>query len=97
MEYEGPHLYFTRAPDFGFSKTLEETLQVWKDVALPDMVRVIRTLRPNVVINGWGGTRNGHGNHQASGVLTPQAVEAAADPKQFPEQLADGLKPWRVK
>jgi len=96
MDYEGPHLYFSRAPDFGFSKTLEETLQMWEGIALPDMVRVIRSLRPNVVVNGWGNQKTGHGNHQASGYLTPKAVEAAADPKQFPEQLADGLKPWRV-
>ena len=96
MEYEGPHLYFSRAPDFGFSKTLEETLKMWEGIALPDMVRVIRTVRPNIVVNGWGNQKTGHGNHQASGYLTPKAVEAAADPKQFPEQFADGLKPWKV-
>jgi LmbE family N-acetylglucosaminyl deacetylase len=96
MEFEGPHLYFTRAPDFGFSKTLKETLEKWKGIALPDMVWVIRTVRPNIVINGWGDVKTGHGNHQASGYLTPRAVQAAADPRMFPEQLAEGLKPWRV-
>jgi LmbE family N-acetylglucosaminyl deacetylase len=96
MNVEGPHLYFTRVVDFGFSKTLKETLEMWQGVALEDMVRVIRTLRPNIVVNGWGGQKTGHGNHQASGYLTPQAVEAAADPKQYPDQLVDGLKPWRV-
>jgi hypothetical protein len=49
-----------------------------------------------VVINGWGGVHSGHGQHQASGILTPQAVAAAADPKMFPEQIAEGLPPWKV-
>ena len=97
MNVEGPHLYFTRVVDFGFSKTLKETLERWQGQALEDMVRVIRTVRPNVVVNGWGGTHTGHGNHQASGYLTPLAVEAAADPKKYPEQIAEGLKPWRTE
>jgi hypothetical protein len=92
----GAKLYFTRAPDFGFSKTMDETLRIWGDTALRDMVQVIRTFRPNIVINGWGTVRGGHGNHQASGFLTPKAVEAAADPNMFPEQLTNGLKAWRV-
>ena len=96
MNVEGPHLYFTRVVDFGFSKTLKETLEMWHGEALEDMVRVIRTVRPNVVVNGWGGTHTGHGNHQASGYLTPLAVEAAADPKKYPDQIAEGLKPWRA-
>jgi LmbE family N-acetylglucosaminyl deacetylase len=93
----GVHLYFSRAPDFGFSKTLEETLRIWGDVPLEDMVRMIRAFRPEVVINGWGGVHTGHGNHQASGVLTPEAVEAAADPSKYPDQLRQpGLTPWKV-
>ncbi len=92
----GVRLYFTRAPDFGFSKTLEETLKVWGDAALDDMVRVIRTYRPHIVVNSWAGARGGHGNHQASGYLTPKAFELAADPKAFPQQLAEGLRPWRA-
>ncbi|HUO34282.1 MAG TPA: PIG-L family deacetylase [Candidatus Acidoferrum sp.] len=95
-KYYGVHQYFTRAPDFGFSKSAEQTLQIWGQVPLEDMVRVIRTYRPDIVINGWGGTHWGHGNHQASGILTPQAVADAADPKMFPEQLAEGLTPWKV-
>lgn len=95
-KYYGVHQYFTRALDFGFSKSAEQTLQIWGQVPLEDMVRVIRTYRPNIVINGWGGTHWGHGNHQASGILTPQAVADAADPKMFPEQLAEGLTPWKT-
>src|SRR5499426_3774979 len=75
----GVKLYFTRAKDFGFSKTPEETEKVWGDQVLEDMVRVMRTFRPNVVINHWGGVHGGHGHHQAAGVLTPIAVQRAAD------------------
>jgi LmbE family N-acetylglucosaminyl deacetylase len=97
MNVEGPHLYFTRVIDFGFSKTLDETLEKWQGVELEDMVRAIRMLRPQVVINGWGGQKTGHGNHQASGYQTPKAVEAAADPTKYPDQIAEGLKPWRAE
>src|SRR6266576_585018 len=76
----GARLCFTRAKDFGFSKTPEETEKVWGEQVLEDMVRVIRTLRPNVVLNGWGGVHTGHGHHQAAGLLTPKAVQLAADP-----------------
>src|ERR1700745_2787720 len=75
----GVRLYFTRAKDFGYSKTPEETERIWGDQVLEDMVRVIRAYRPNVVINGWGGVHGGHGHHQASGLLTPKAVQLAAD------------------
>jgi LmbE family N-acetylglucosaminyl deacetylase len=75
----GVRLFFTRAKDFGFSKTPEETERVWGDQVLEDMVRVIRSFRPTVVINGWGGVHGGHGHHQAAGLLTPKAVQLAAD------------------
>ena len=75
----GVKLFFTRAPDFGYSKTPEETEKIWGDQVLEDMVRVIRAFRPNVVINNWGGVHGGHGHHQATGLLTPKAVQLAAD------------------
>ncbi len=75
----GVRLYFTRAKDFGYSKTPEETERIWGDQVLEDMVRVIRGFRPNVVINSWGGVHGGHGHHQAAGLLTPKAVQLAAD------------------
>lgn len=94
----GVHQYFTRAVDTGFSKSPERTMKIWGPVIpLEDMVRVIRTYRPNVVINGWGGVHWGHGQHQASGLLTPEAVADAADPTKFPDQIAEGLKPWKVE
>jgi LmbE family N-acetylglucosaminyl deacetylase len=76
----GVKLFFTRAKDFGYSKTPEETEKVWGDQVLHDMVEVIRAFRPTVVINGWGGVHTGHGHHQAAGLLTPKALELAADP-----------------
>ncbi len=95
-KHYGVHQFFTRAPDFGFSKSADQTIKIWDQIALEDMVRVIRTYRPQVVINGWGGVHSGHGQHQASGLLTPQALAAAADPKAFPEQISEGLAPWKV-
>jgi LmbE family N-acetylglucosaminyl deacetylase len=93
----GVHQFFTRAVDTGFSKSPERTMKIWgKTIPLEDMMRVIRTYRPQVVINGWGGVHFGHGQHQASGILTPQAVADAADPSKFPDQIAEGLKPWKV-
>jgi LmbE family N-acetylglucosaminyl deacetylase len=98
--YYGVEQRFTRVADFGFTKSAGETLQKWDNgtPALEDMVRVIRTFRPDVVAARFQGKeRDGHGQHQASGILTPKAVEAAADPNQFPEQIKQGLLPWQVK
>jgi len=92
----GTKLFFTRAPDFGYSKSSEETMRVWGDRALADMVEVIRTFRPHIIINNWGGVRGGHGHHVTAGLLTPQAFSAAADPQAFPQQAQEGLKPWRA-
>jgi LmbE family N-acetylglucosaminyl deacetylase len=93
----GVKQFFTRAPDFGYSKSADQTMKIWDNIALEDMVRAIRTFRPDVVINGWGGVHGGHGQHQASGILTPQAIAAAADPAKFPEQLKEGLTTWKVR
>ena len=93
----GVKLYFTRAKDFGFSKTPEETEKVWGEEVLQDMVRVIRTFRPNIVLNGWGGVHGGHGHHQAAGLLTPKAVQLAADAAykfQGPTSEEKALAPW---
>jgi LmbE family N-acetylglucosaminyl deacetylase len=76
----GVKLFFTSAKDFGYSKTPEETEKIWGDQVLADMVRLIRTFRPNIVINNFGGVHSGHGHHQAAGLWTPKAVQLAADP-----------------
>ena len=98
--YYGVEQRFTRVADFGFSKTPEETFEKWggHDIALADMVRVIRTFRPDVICTRFqGNARDGHGNHQASGILTREAFRAAADPTRFPEQIREGLQPWQAK
>ncbi len=98
--YYGVEQRFTRVADFGFSKTAEETFQKWggHDIALGDMVRVIRTFRPDVICTRFqGNSRDGHGNHQASGILTREAFRAAADPTRFPDQIREGLQPWQAK
>ncbi len=92
-------LYFTTAVDYGYSKTVEEAYRSWdREAVLEDMVRVIRLNRPLVVVARFHGSRrDGHGHHHASGLLTPEAVEAAADPGRFPDQIErEGLRPWRV-
>ncbi|MGO9517698.1 MAG: PIG-L family deacetylase [Candidatus Korobacteraceae bacterium] len=98
--YYGVEQRFTRVADFGFSKTPEETFEKWDghDIALGDMVRVIRTFRPDVICTRFQGSpRDGHGHHQASGILTREAFRAAADPTRFPEQIREGLQPWQAK
>ena len=96
---DGASQFFSRAFDFGFSKSRTETLAKWdRDEVLADMVRVIRTFRPLVIASAWSGTPNdGHGHHQAAGLLTREAYRAAADPKRFPEQIKEGLRPWQAK
>jgi LmbE family N-acetylglucosaminyl deacetylase len=98
--YYGVEQRFTRVADFGFSKSQEETFQKWNghDVTLADIVRVIRTFRPDVLVSRFqGSSRDGHGNHQASGTVTREAFRAAADPNKFPEQIKEGLLPWQAK
>jgi len=99
-QYYGVQERFSRVADFGFSKSPEETFQKWggHDVALADVVRVIRTFRPDVLTARFSGTeRDGHGHHQASSILAKEAFRAAADPKRFPEQISAGLQPWQAK
>jgi len=98
--YYGVEQRFSRVADFGYSKTPEETFQKWQghDIPLGDIVRVIRTFRPDVLIARFSGTeRDGHGHHQASAILTKEAFRAAADPNRFPEQIKEGLQPWQAK
>jgi LmbE family N-acetylglucosaminyl deacetylase len=98
--YYGVEQRFTRVADFGFSKTADETFQKWEghNIALADMVRVIRTFRPDILVARFSGTeRDGHGHHQASAILTREAFRAGADPNRFPEQIKQGLLPWQAK
>ncbi|GAA3749236.1 hypothetical protein GCM10022270_04100 [Terriglobus aquaticus] len=94
--FYGDHLYYTRVADFGFSKTLEEALAQWgHDRVLEDVVRVVRTVRPMVVTSVFAGyVSDGHGHHQTAGVMAQEVFKAAADPKMFPDQIKEGLRPW---
>ncbi len=98
--YYGVEQRFTRVADFGFSKNAGETFQKWQghEIPLGDMVRVIRTFRPDVLVARFSGTdRDGHGHHQASSILTQEAFRVAANANRFPEQIKEGLLPWQAK
>jgi len=93
---DGGRQYFTRAFDFGFSKTLDETLEHWpKDSILLDMVAIVRAFRPHAIIAVWTGTSaDGHGHHQFAGVTAREVYDAAADSVRFPASRVGGLRPW---
>ena len=96
---DGGEQFFTRAIDFGYSKDYRETLRIWDhQQVLSDVVRVIRTFQPDVVIAGFSTnqTPGQHGHHVASAILAGEAFKLAGDPKAFPDQL-DYLKPWQPK
>src|SRR6478672_5478089 len=97
-QIDGAEQFFTRAIDFGFTKTADETLQKWgHDRILSDVVWVVRRYRPDVILLGFSGTpRDGHGQHQTSAILGKEAFTAAADPKMFPEQLKY-VQVWQAK
>ena len=89
--------FFTRAVDFGFSKSADETLRLWdREKILADVVWVIRKFRPDVIVTRFS-SEDGltHGHHTASAILAQEAFKAAADPKRFPEQLR-WVKPWQA-
>ena len=89
--------FFTRALDFGFSKTANETLHIWDhDKILADVVWVIRNFRPDVIVTRFSPEDDKtHGHHTASAILATEAFSAAADPNRFPDQLAF-VKPWQA-
>lgn len=95
---DGARQYFSRAYDFGYSKTAAESFSHWpRDTLLSDMVWVIRQFRPQVIVSIFSGTpADGHGQHQVAGILTRVAFDAAADSTRFPEQLKWGVRPWRT-
>ncbi|HEY4186838.1 MAG TPA: PIG-L family deacetylase [Polyangia bacterium] len=96
---DGAEQFFTRARDFGFSKSPEETLRIWdKEVVLADVVAVIRRFRPDVIITRFSPEpADTHGHHTASAILAVEAFRAAADPLFHPEQLTNGVTPWQAR
>jgi LmbE family N-acetylglucosaminyl deacetylase len=94
---DGAGQFFTRAVDFGFSKGPEETLELWgKERTLGDVVWVIRSFRPDVIVTRFAPDGSGHGHHTASAILAHEAFTAAADPSRFPEQLPH-VRPWQAR
>lgn len=96
---DGAEQFFSRAFDFGYSKSPEEAMRFWgHDKILSDVVWVIRKFRPDVIITRFPTTgEGGHGHHTASAILAGEAFEAAADPTKFPEQLKQGVTVWQAK
>jgi LmbE family N-acetylglucosaminyl deacetylase len=97
---DGGRQFFTRAIDFGYSKSPEETLRFWdRNQVLADVVRVIRQFRPDVIVTRFPVPpgSGGHGHHTASAILAVEAFKLAGDPKAYPEQLKQGLTPWQPK
>src|SRR3989440_348458 len=92
--------FFTRAIDFGFSKSATETLRIWdRDKILADIVWTIRRWKPDIIVTRFSPDDDKtHGHHTASAILAREAFQAAADPKRFPEQLAsvEVWKPTRI-
>ena len=95
--FDGAEQFFTRAVDFGYSFSVEESIQKWgHDEILGDLVRHIRTIRPDVIAGFLCGGQAGGLHHQASAVLTREAFRAAADPTRYPDQIREGLRPWQA-
>jgi LmbE family N-acetylglucosaminyl deacetylase len=96
--YTGVDQMFGTEVDFGFSKTKSEAFAKWThDRVLYDAVRAIRLYRPMVITSTWtGNVTDGHGQHQVSGQIAQEAFVAAADPKVFPDMIAEGILPWQA-
>ena len=96
--YDAAQQYFSRAYEFGFSFSVEETFEKWgREEILEDVVRVVRTVRPDVILTLPLEAPGGGQHHQAAGRLAVEAFRAAADPARFPEQIAEGLRPWQAR
>ncbi|WP_461088598.1 PIG-L family deacetylase [Spirosoma gilvum] len=95
---DGPDQFFSRAYDFGFSKSTNEAVRTWgQDKVLADVVWIIRKYQPDVIITRFPpDARAGHGHHSASGYLGEEAFKISNDPTKFPEQLAY-VKPWQAR
>ncbi|MCS7037567.1 MAG: PIG-L family deacetylase [Saprospiraceae bacterium] len=96
---DGGHQRFSRANDFGYSKTPDETFRVWdKDAVLADLVQVIRETQPDIIVNRFSHDKNTrtHGHHTASAMLAVEAFHLANRPDAYPEQLAWHL-PWQPR
>jgi LmbE family N-acetylglucosaminyl deacetylase len=97
-EFDGAEQFFTRAVDFGFSFSIDETYEQWgHDEIVGDYVRLIRMTRPDLVITMRPDGSGGGQHHQASARLAAEAFRAAGDAARYPEQLREGLRPWQPR
>ena len=96
---DGGRQFFTRALDYGYSKSVDEAMRLWnRPQVVGDAVRVIRQFRPDVIVTRFSPQPSGtHGHHTGSAVIALEAFKLAGDPKAYPEQLAEGLTPWQPK
>src|SRR5205085_2591619 len=96
--FDGAEQYFTRAVDFGYSFSIDETFEkCGRQEITADYVRLIRTIRPDVIVTLPPTGNAGGQHHMASAVITRDAYKLAADPTKFPEQIKEGLRPWQPK
>ena len=96
--FDATEQYFTRAIDFGYSFSIEETLEKWgRDEIIADYVRLIRMTRPDVIVGMTPTGTAGGLHHQTSGLLSREAFKAAGDPARYPEQIREGLVPWQPR
>jgi LmbE family N-acetylglucosaminyl deacetylase len=96
--FDGAEQYFTRAVDFGYSFSIEESIEKWgRDQIVGDYVRHIRNIRPDIIAGFVCGGGGGGQHHQASTQLTLEAFRAAADSARYPEQIREGLRPWQAR
>ena len=96
---DGAEQYFSRAYEFGYSKSSEEALTIWNhEEVLSDAVWAIRKFQPDIIITRFPrDARAGHGHHSASAIIANEAYIAAADSSKFTEQFKYGVKPWKAK
>ncbi len=94
---DGARQFFTRAYDFGYTRSIDETFLLWpKEVLLEDAARVVRRFRPQVVVSVFSGTsRDGHGQHQAAGIVATSI--AREEPAGHSQLASEGLLPWRPR
>jgi len=94
---DGGRQFFTRAFDYGYSKSADEALSLWpREDLLRDVTWVVRRFRPQVIVSVWSGTpADGHGQHQAAGIMAREVFEVAGDPARFPDQLGLGVEAWQ--
>ena len=96
--YDAADQSFGRDWEFGYSFSVDETFAKWgHDPALADVVRAVRSFRPDVILTLPLEAHGGGQHHQAAARLAREAFRAAADPTRFPEQVQAGLRPWQAR